>query len=285
MPGVFTMLGIFGTFVGLTQGVTALSMQFSGGNTDVASLSQGVLGLMHGMGTAFWTSILGIMLALTWMYFDRRLTRTADRRVGDLRGILNRLCPSLHDEGFAKYLLEVTVDQKDSIKTLATDIATKVVEGFEQSMQRTMVPALQDFNRAVGEAHTQGMEQLIEQFGGLMGERLRQQFENLATTIEQLCGWQKESRDALDAMITRLSESAAKQDEMITNSMRAAAAFQSSMVEIGRLHESLSVTLEDFRNLSREMNEIRHTVEESHRGIAASVLQMQELAGPDRSRL
>ncbi len=68
MPGVFTGLGILGTFVGLVLGLSDLNFS---GNTQV--LEQGINNLISGMYLAFLTSIAGLVSSLLWSLIDRKL--------------------------------------------------------------------------------------------------------------------------------------------------------------------------------------------------------------------
>lgn len=58
MAGVFTGIGILGTFVGLTIGLLGID------TSSTAALQGGISVLLSGMTTAFWTSVVGIGFGL-----------------------------------------------------------------------------------------------------------------------------------------------------------------------------------------------------------------------------
>jgi len=107
MPGVFTTLGIFGTFVGLLQGVLNLSSRF--GSSDPEQMKEGIVGLMQGMGTAFLTSIVGIVLALIWMRIDRTALRKAEQASHHFCDAMQHYFPVLTDDGMFRHMLEIAV--------------------------------------------------------------------------------------------------------------------------------------------------------------------------------
>lgn len=64
LPGVFTGLGILGTFLGLVWGLEDMSVK------DAAAIRQSIDLLISGMKTAFGTSIAGLILSLLWSLVD-----------------------------------------------------------------------------------------------------------------------------------------------------------------------------------------------------------------------
>ena len=64
--GIFTGIGIFGTFVGLTLGLIYVGIH------DIDKETMQVL--MQGLGTAFFTSLLGVFAALLFNYFHKKYT-------------------------------------------------------------------------------------------------------------------------------------------------------------------------------------------------------------------
>lgn len=60
LSGVFTGLGILGTFLGLTVGLENIDLQ----STDINVLKAGIGNLLSGLKNAFWTSLLGISAAI-----------------------------------------------------------------------------------------------------------------------------------------------------------------------------------------------------------------------------
>jgi AAA+ ATPase superfamily predicted ATPase len=56
--GIFTGLGILGTFIGLTFGIYGIDM------TTNSALQTGIVSLLKGAGTVFFTSVIGIILAI-----------------------------------------------------------------------------------------------------------------------------------------------------------------------------------------------------------------------------
>jgi len=75
MPGIAILLGLLGTFFGLTAALTQLP--FKGG---LAKLSQGLQNVLPLMGTAFWTSVCGLIASLLIRAMNTVLTGLKKKR-------------------------------------------------------------------------------------------------------------------------------------------------------------------------------------------------------------
>ena len=60
MPGIFTGVGLLGTFLGLTVGLTNIDFN------NIETMKSGIEGLLKGTTTAFWTSVVGLIFALAF---------------------------------------------------------------------------------------------------------------------------------------------------------------------------------------------------------------------------
>ncbi|MDE2871856.1 MAG: MotA/TolQ/ExbB proton channel family protein [Gemmatimonadota bacterium] len=63
LPGVFTAVGLLGTFVGIAMGLADIEPTAAAEN-----LMEGIRTLMSGMSTAFVTSIVGITFSVWWLF-------------------------------------------------------------------------------------------------------------------------------------------------------------------------------------------------------------------------
>lgn len=154
--GVFTGLGILGTFLGLVEGLATIR------GTGQDQVMTSILGLLGGMSTAFYTSIIGITLSLFWLFSDRAIYHQIQPEVVSFLGavriaypvesadrLLHRLLTVEQEESAAihetnnilnhqgqtltgsKRLLE---EQKGILQTLGTDLAVAFQDALRQSV-------------------------------------------------------------------------------------------------------------------------------------------------------
>ena len=70
IPGVMTGLGILGTFIGLTLGLSRFSL---GSDIDTSLMQTSISGLLEGIKTAFITSIFGVVYSLLFNFFYKKI--------------------------------------------------------------------------------------------------------------------------------------------------------------------------------------------------------------------
>jgi len=93
VPGISSMLGVLGTFLGIQYGLytSNLGPSITGsGASNVTSLISGAGELFQSMGTAFWTSLMGLGCALITTIMIARLHRHKDRIRAELWGLQER---------------------------------------------------------------------------------------------------------------------------------------------------------------------------------------------------
>ncbi len=277
MPGVLTTMGILGTFVGISIGLARLQSGFRVG-ADFGPMQEGVLGLMGGMSTAFVTSIFGIVFSLFWIVLDRRVSKRLATHRGAFLDQLQQVFPTADLDALWRYSLQIADDQRTAIKTLATDIATNIVDGLDQSIFAKLAPevtqmreAFEKVTAANSEIQVEGMQLMVERFSDVLGERMKDQFENLAVTIENICDWQRQTKENLDELLVTLQEASSRQSEMLERSIHAGEIFQNSLADLGKIHELLGTALGGFVQLTGQMHALGEklgTSEEAIRGAA-----------------
>lgn len=76
--GIFVGLGLFGTFWGLTNGIS----QFHSGSSQ--EMQESIKGLLNGMNTAFITSLVGMGTSIVYMIFEKCILNALSRQIENL---------------------------------------------------------------------------------------------------------------------------------------------------------------------------------------------------------
>lgn len=87
--GIFTGLGILGTFAGLTYGLYDLNIT----NGDIDTLKNSIADLLSGVNTAFVTSLVGIGAAVVYSFAHHLLLKTLQGNVQSLTDKLDEIYP------------------------------------------------------------------------------------------------------------------------------------------------------------------------------------------------
>ncbi|MBT2642866.1 MotA/TolQ/ExbB proton channel family protein [Bacillus sp. ISL-41] len=128
--GIHVSLGVLGTFIGLAIGLSGLNM------ADPDLLREGVSGLIGGMKTAFYTSVLGVVFSILWIFIDSLITRQRNK---DIEWHINKLHYFLNaddEEIFLNRLEKIQQHQTEQMKTLLTDALEKAMVPFVQTIEK-----------------------------------------------------------------------------------------------------------------------------------------------------
>ena len=157
--GVFTGLGILGTFAGLTFGLNNIDMS----SADVEVLKGGIASLLSGVKYAFTTSLVGIGVAIFYNPLHNWNVKNFKKSVRDLASLLEKMFPRRTVEGWLQQNYIESKEQTRALKNIGTDVAEAIYAGFDEH-----------FN--------DGVSKLCEQ----IEERIAPFFEGIETAINNL---------------------------------------------------------------------------------------------------
>jgi archaellum component FlaC len=289
VPGFLTSLGILGTFVGLAIGVIDLSPTINSNTDD--SLRAGVANLIESMGTAFGSSVMGILLALVWIGLQRRFSKSLRESVVNLCGTLREALPAYREADLIRAELYLARVQKDSIETIAMDISTQVVEGFREVVESVLVPSLNQVDASVKafgnqdtDAHLTALEKLMKDFQEGMAARLETQAENLDKSIQTLEGsitgllsGVSELLDRIKQVYAEVERTANTQAEAVRLIDQSARNFTASLEAIGELHAQLASTAETSAETGRKLAEVQAEAVNLHGELRTAVAPLSDL--------
>jgi len=278
MPGAFTGLGILGTFLGLVQGLNKL--HFSGGQQ---ALEQGINGLISGMYLAFITSVVGLVASLLWSWLDRR-------RLHRYNGILDAFADKLQDikleetVNYLKEIKEIQEEERDVIKTLATDLALElenvmssvnenlishINDNFNEVMSQLMKSnnefqtILNNFSNVASQSQIEGINRVVDKFLASMDETLKGKFDDLAKSIDKMINWQSQIQNNMSGLIDEIMKSAlnikdvnTKTEDMLTKFSQFFDRLNSAEVSLLDSVSTLKVTSENIIMASEEVSNI-----------------------------
>lgn len=124
--GSLVGLGLFGTFLGLTLGISG----FDSSNSD--NIQQSIQHLLDGMGTAFVTSLVGMLLSLIYTFFEKK----------NLKGLQRNLLTLTESLDDAYYIDDIAL-QRFNQETLLRSLRTDLKNDMEQKIH-TVVLTLED---------------------------------------------------------------------------------------------------------------------------------------------
>jgi len=255
-PGVFTSLGILGTFLGLVMGLSGLTLSAA----DTAALLEGMEKLIGGMSTAFLTSIVGVVASVAFNLLYNRQVEKCEKAI-------DRFC-----DVFSLYAMPKPVSEETAMLTLqqeqtaymrqaVEEIGQKMAVQMEQSILRAMLPvqrSMDNFILAATQAQVEGVDRIAQVFVQRMNVALGKEFDHLQQILANTGAQQQKSQQEMRAAM----EAIAKMTQDVVN-----------------MHQLSQGVLEHFRDYVADMDASRAQVDESSRKTIELLTAMNKTSG------
>lgn len=192
VPSFLTSIGILGTFIGITLGLSGLDLN----ETDSKALVQGASGLLEGMKTAFVTSLVGLSAAALFMIVNSFSTK---RRVSIYHDGKNSLSNSVHVVTAIEYLKALDPSKQDKLASMQE----KSMESLQQAGAQfgQVVDSLSSFNPEImGEEIGKRIQQAMQ-------EEFKPLFESMSNEIKVLREIKQDNGEkVIEVLTTSLKE-------------------------------------------------------------------------------
>lgn len=266
MPGIFTGLGLLGTFAGISAGISGLDF----GNVE--AMKKGIEVLLKGTDTAFLTSVVGIILALVYSIVNSFVYRPYAQKLSTLINQFCNLFPVKSIEEFLSRQAEQAEEQTNAIRELNGDLVGQLGELFEKLIQSIDV-SLKN-NLAESFSHTlepvfQNLNQSIDKLGSSAGD-------TLSKSIEQGAG------DQIQGLAVTLQDFQGKMGTMMEVSERLntenTARIQNSVAQmVTKLNEAMDANIEKQASTNEASQAaMKQLMEEMNSNMKAALGQMVE---------
>ncbi len=257
LPGVFTAIGILGTFCGIGLGLVKATKSFEAmkaadENPGLAMelMTQATRDLLSHIGPAFGASFLAVLGAVLFLLFERHHYRKLEKLLSSLQIEVDRLFPRVTQHTLLTELIGHTEKQAASTKNLSNEFATSLRPVLEEIMER----------------QTQAMEKSQAQVLNEMTTTLAKSFEPLAEKLnETVLTIKKDTNDSSTATIERLvgsfqnslSNAAGSQFEEMSAAISGTASLLNSQKEsLDNFVSTISREMEtQLRSMAEQMNE------------------------------
>ena len=255
-PGIFTSLGILGTFLGLVMGLSGLTLNAA----DTSALLSAMEQLIGGMSTAFITSIVGVVASICFnLIYNRTL--------GKCEKAIDRFCDVFSLYAMPKPVSEETAmlslqqEQTAYMRQAVEEIGQKLAVQMEQSILRAMLPvqrSMDNFILAATQAQVEGVDRIAQVFVQRMNVALGQEFEHLRRTLAETGMEQQKTQQELRAA----SEAIARMTQDVVN-----------------MHQLSQGVLEHFRDYVADMDAARAHVEDTNERTIELLTAMNKTSG------
>ena len=173
LPSLFTIIGVFGTFLGIAMGL-------AGFDVSAGEIENSVASLLDGLKSAFWTSIIGIASAI-YIRWKNLYSAPADDSMDETEEVIailkenNRLTEKIakaissdEEASLTTQMKLLRTDYSDKTKELVTEFRAFAEKQSENNM-KALVEAIEtvigDFNVKINEQFGENFKKLNEAVG------------------------------------------------------------------------------------------------------------------------
>lgn len=136
-----TGIGILGTFLGLTIGINSIS----GGIDDSANILKGIQKLLEGAGTAFVTSLFGLLFAMIFSALEKYKYGKFTEKLSELISSLERCLVFYTVEKNNLRVLEENIKQTRALN----DLGNQIAEAFDNAISQKLSLPMKDFSKSI----------------------------------------------------------------------------------------------------------------------------------------
>ena len=272
IPNLLTSLGILGTFMGLSRGLSSLNF------ADSTQLVQGIPDLLSGMRFAFGTSVAGISCSLVFNMLNRISQGSSYRAIDDFVTSFTQLAMSRPLDNDVQMIIQ-NQDRNFMLQGINDTLVDRLADSVGRSISMTMAPVAESMDRfIVGTTRNQieGVNHIVSRFLAEMDRSLGNQFSSLARTMNDLEQSQVRAAQATGdnlAAAEGIVRNARSLQEVTSHALDQ---FDSYMSRIDMVHDrdenfekNASELLREMRNESKDMSTLLSGLTEKIQGLPA----------------
>ena len=276
IPSLLTSLGILGTFMGLSRGLSSLNF------ADSTQLIQGIPDLLSGMKFAFGTSVAGISCSLIFNMINRISQGSSYRAIDDFVSSFTQLAMSRPLDNDVQMIIQ-NQDRNFMLQGINDKLVDRLADSVSRSISMTMNPVAESMDRfIVGTTRNQieGVNHIVSRFLSEMDRSLGNQFSSLAQTMGNLEQSQLRAAAATGENLTAAEGIVRNARSLQEVTSHALDQFDSYMTRI----DKVSDRDENFeKNAAELLGEMRRESKDMTALISSLTEKMQGLSVPDGS--
>ncbi len=180
IPNLLTSLGILGTFMGLSRGLSSLNF------ADATQLVQGIPDLLGGMRFAFGTSVAGISCSIIFNMLNRISQGSSYRAIDDFVTSFTQLAMSRPLDNDVQLICQ-NQDRNYMLQGINDTLVDRLAENVGRSITRAMNPVTDSMDRfMIGATRNQidGVNRIVARFLDEMDRSMGNQFSAMATAMD-----------------------------------------------------------------------------------------------------
>jgi hypothetical protein len=205
LPGLFTGIGIIGTFSGLIRGLRDFKV-----SEDAATVRIGLGSLMTGVYQAFMVSAVAIFFAMVATFIEKLLVTVLYQKVEEITFELDSMFESGAGEEYLARLVKASEDSADQSKILKDALVTdleRILTGLSDQQIKSQAAGSQELAKQFVESLTIGLQGPLEQIAGAFQQTSQGNSQAVTTLLtDVLAGFSQKLEELFGGQITGINE-------------------------------------------------------------------------------
>ncbi len=286
VPGMLSALGIFGTFLGITIGLSSLEM---GGKPD--QMQTGIAKLVASLGLSFRSSLWGLTLSI-WL--GKRLRQAqesfqtavkdacdlldASTRASTVQGLLVRIHQreaqartdaataraereAAHDAWMQamRALLDQSREAQESgvaeLKAMQGRLADVLEQSFNKAIHQSgLIGSIRSMSDTLAKQQADGVGQMLTEFTERLGDSFGDSFQALGGSINQMVDANSAYQTSMQELVLGLQAGAAQQRESVGQIQQAVGGISAAVSQMDSVSRDLGAAATTIRDASANVS-------------------------------
>ncbi len=259
IPTLLTSLGILGTFLGMTQGLSGLDTSTN------EQMMAGIQQLLEGMGVAFGTSVAGVSCSLIFNMINRISQGSSYRAIDDFTESFTQLAMQRPLDNDVQLICQ-NQDRNSLLNQVTENVSGRMASSIELAVGRALHPVAASMDRFLlnaTQAQLDGVQRISDAFIDRMNLSLNNEFLELGRTLSDVNQQERLSLERVNATLNAV--------QVITE-------------DVGRIHAASNDIIRSFESYMTELTETRNR-DVGFEQNAVALLTSMQAAAQDQGKL
>ncbi|NNN43489.1 MULTISPECIES: anti-phage ZorAB system protein ZorA [unclassified Vibrio] len=263
LPNILTGLGIVGTFIGLTVGISLAAPGLN--SNDIKDAKEALNTLLDGASLAFITSIVGLLTSLVFSAYEKRYTHLFNSTCQKLNSALDARVEYFSAERLASKNLAESQKQSLALQTFANDLAVSLGQVIEQHVTQPMISAIDELRTDQKSASDETVSKVMGEFADKIAGAAGEEMKAFASTIKTMS-------DSLESQVESLTKG---QDEMQKAAQNAVSGMSTAMTEgSAKINEGIDEAVNSLLNsVEKSINSVTQQLDDASQKLASNLQQ------------
>lgn len=195
LPNIFIAVGLSLTFLGLISALSSAVQGIEQAAGDTQSIQESISGLLNAASAKFYASLFALFTSIVLTIEIKGFTSKLENELKTLNGLIEAGVRHLTLESLSVESNRILHNQLSQLQTFNTDLAMKVGQEVQQSLERTLSPLVErmaDMGADINDSNIQNLTRITEEvtkgIQGAAGESMERVAGTLDAVSEKLGG-------------------------------------------------------------------------------------------------